>query len=274
MADTPATQPVPAVSMRDVHVRRGDVNILQDVSWTVPRGSSCAVLGPNGSGKTTLMRTITGYMWPTSGTVEVIGRRLGQTDVRELRKHIGVVDPSERCGVDEDLTALDAVLTGYFATLSLYDEVTAEQREQAEQLVETVGLAHRIKQKVRVLSTGEKRRALLARSPEILILDEPTAGLDVSGRERVLATIAQLRQLHPEVTLFMITHHVEEIGPDTDQCLLLKRGRIAASGPPDAVITPETLSDVLGCKVYVQKRAGRFWLEVLPEAWLDLVEPQ
>ncbi|MBI1371925.1 MAG: ATP-binding cassette domain-containing protein [Phycisphaera sp.] len=266
-----------AVRMAGVSVRRGDVHILEGVEWTVPRGSSVAVLGPNGSGKTTLMRTITGFMWPTTGTVDVLGRRLGRTDVRELRRYIGVVDPSERFGVDEDLTTLDAVLTGYFATLNLYDEATAEQRAHAEHLLDTVGLSHRRTQRIRVLSTGEKRRALLARAlvrlPELLILDEPTAGLDVSGRERVLATIEQLRAMHPELTVFMITHHVEEISPSTDQVLLLRRGRVAAVGRPDHVITPETLSDVLGCKVYVQKRAGRFWLEVLPEAWLDLADP-
>ena len=169
------------------------------------------------------------------------------------------------------------MLTGYFATLNLYDEVTPQQREHAEHLLETVGLSHRLSQRIRVLSTGEKRRALIARAlvrlPELLILDEPTAGLDVSGRERVLATIEQLRGMHPELTVFMITHHVEELSPGTDQVLMLRSGQVAAAGSPEAVITPETLSEVLGCKVYVQERAGRFWLEVLPEAWLDLTDP-
>jgi len=265
------------VRISDVVIRRGDVTILRDINWVVPRGASVAVLGPNGSGKTTLMRTITGFMWPTTGTVDVLGLRLGQTDVRQLRKRIGVVDPSERFGVDENLTALQAVLTGYFATLNLYDEVTPEQRKHAAELLDVVGLSHRRDQRVRVLSTGEKRRALLARAlirlPELLILDEPTAGLDVAGRERVLATIEQLRSIHPTLTVFMITHHVEELSAGTDQVLLLNRGRVAAQGDPDHVITPEVLTDVLGCKVFVQKRNGRFWLEVLPEAWLDLAAP-
>lgn len=265
-----------AVRMRGVSVRRGAVTILSDVDWTLRRGANCALLGPNGSGKTTLMRVITGFMWPTVGTVDVLGRRLGRTDVRELRRHVAVVDPSELYSVDGDLSALQVILTGYFGTLYLYDEVTDAQRRHAEQLLRAVGLGHRRDQRYQVLSTGEKRRCLLARAlvhlPELLILDEPTAGLDVTGRERVLATIERLRRLHPALTVIMVTHHVEELSPRTDQVVLIREGRLAAVGRPDAVITPERLTEVFGCKVYVQKRSGRWWLEVLPEAWLDLVE--
>jgi iron complex transport system ATP-binding protein len=266
----------PAIRMQNVSVRRGPVMILSDIDWTLPRGSNCALLGPNGSGKTTLMRVITGFMWPTTGTVDVLDRRLGRTDVRELRKHVAIVDPSELYGVDSDLNALQVILTGFFGTLYLYGQVTDAQREHAEQLLRAVGLAHRCDQRYEVLSTGEKRRCLLARAlvhlPQLLILDEPTAGLDVTGRERVLATIERLRRLHPELTVIMVTHHVEELSPRTDQVVLIRSGRLAAVGRPDAVITPERLTDVFGCKVFVQKRSGRWWLEVLPEAWLDLVE--
>ena len=269
----PAT---PAVRIAGVSIRRSGVSILSDIDWTLPRGASCAVLGPNGSGKTTLMRVITGYMWPTEGTVDVLDRRLGRTDVRELRKYVSVVDPSERFGVDENLTALQAVLTGYFGTLFLYDRTSGKQADHADHLLRAVGLAHRRGHRFGLLSTGERRRCLLARAlvrlPEILVLDEPTAGLDIAGRERVLATIEQLRRLHPRMTVLMVTHHVEELSPRTDQVLLLKAGRCAALGPPDRVITPERLSDVFGCKVFVQKRSGRWWLEVLPEAWLDLLK--
>jgi iron complex transport system ATP-binding protein len=265
----------PAIAMSAVSVMRGGVRILHDVDWILPRGACCVVLGPNGSGKSTLMRTITGYMWPTSGTVDVLGQRLGETDMRLLRRRIAVVDPADRFGVDPDLTTIQAVLTGYFGSLGLYDEVTADQQNHAEFMIRCVGLGHRIQHRFGLLSTGEQRRCLLARSlvhlPELLILDEPTAGLDISGREHVLATIQQLRHLHPMMTLIMVTHHVEEIAPKTDQVMLLKDGTIAAQGKPEQVITPERLSDLFGCKVFVQKRSGRWWLEVLPEAWLDLL---
>jgi iron complex transport system ATP-binding protein len=264
-----------AVNINGVSVVRGTTTILRDVDWTLPVGSSVAVLGPNGSGKTTLMRLITGYLWPTTGTVDVLGQRLGTVDLRQLRRDIAVVDPSERFGVDTDLSALDAVLTGYFGTLSLYDTVTDEQVAHAEHLLEVVGLGHRKGHRLGVLSTGETRRTLLARAlvhlPRLLILDEPTAGLDVASRERVLATIDQLRRLHPELTVIMVTHHVEELSPRTEQVVLISGGRIVAAGRPDEVITPERLTAVFGCKVFVQKRMGRWWLEVLPEAWLDLL---
>ena len=267
-----------AIRLESVSVRRGGVEILRDVSWTVRRGESVAVLGPNGSGKTTLMRVLTGYLWPTTGGVEVLGERFGETDLRQLRRRVAVVDPAERYGADPDLSAIDAVLTGYTASLFLYDEVTSEQRAHAERLLTTVGLGHRREAKVGVLSTGEKRRCLIARAlvhlPEVLILDEPTAGLDLAGRERVLATVERLRSEHPALTVVMVTHHVEELSPRTSQVLLLSEGRVAASGGPRQVITPEVLSRVFGCKVFVQRRSGRWWLEVLPEAWIDLLKEE
>lgn len=262
-----------AIHMQDVGMSRGPVEILRDVNWKVKRGESVTVLGPNGSGKTTIMRVLTGFMWPTRGTVDVLGQRLGQTDMRLLRKRIAVVDPSERYSVDPDLTACKVVLTGLFGTLGLYDEVTDEQTQEAESLLHTVGLGHRINQKYGILSTGEKRRALLARAlihlPELLILDEPTAGLDITGRERVLATIAKLQTMHPEITVVNVTHHVEEISPLTTQVVMLGQGKVVAYGHPDKIITPEILTQIYNCRVYVQKKSGRWWLEVLPEAWLD-----
>jgi iron complex transport system ATP-binding protein len=265
----------PAVQMRNLSVRRGDVTILEDINWTLRRGAVAALLGPNGSGKTTLTRVITGYEWPTEGTVDVLGDRMGRVDVRELRKRVQIVNPSARFGVDAGLTAEQVVLTGYTATLYLYDSVTDEQRQRARRLLRAVGLSHRTDHKFGTMSTGEQRRCLLARAlvrlPEMLILDEPTAGLDVNAREHLLATIDQLHRLPDAPTILIVTHHVEEISPAAEQVVLLKEGRITACGKPDDVISPEILSDLFGCKVFVQKRSGRHWLEVLPEAWLDLL---
>jgi len=265
----------PAVEMSGVSVTRGEVTILESVDWSLPAGSRCVVLGPNGSGKTTLMRVITGFVWPTRGLVHVLGQRLGTTDMRVLRRRMGVVDPAERFGVDADLTALEVALTGYFGSLGLYDQPTPEQRQHASLLLDNVGLSHRRDHKFGLLSTGERRRCLMARAlvhlPELLILDELTAGLDISGRERVLATIDQLQELHPRLTVIMVTHHVEEISPQTNQVLLLSGGRITGCGRPESVISPESLSRTFGCKVFVQKRGGRWWLEVLPEAWIELL---
>ncbi|MEM6334281.1 MAG: ATP-binding cassette domain-containing protein [Planctomycetota bacterium] len=308
-----------AVEARGLVVERGGTRILDGVSLRVGRGEVVALLGPNGCGKTTLARCLVGQVWPTAGAVELMGHRLGGGggDLRELRRRVAVVNPTLDEGemhatgatVDGELDAVSAVCTGWFGTVGLYDEVTAEQRARAEALLRTVGLGHRLRHRVAVLSTGERRRLLVARAmagePELLILDEPTAGLDVAGREQVLAAVervvgvmraegggrraegprpgagdadgghgssgvAPASSFEPPGVL-MITHHVEELSPRTSRVVMMKAGRVVAEGRPGEVIDPEVLSAVYGCKVYVRRVHGRWWLEVLPEAWLDLM---
>jgi len=268
----------PALELHNVCVDRSGRRILDHIDWSLPRGAVAAVLGPNGSGKSTLMRVLCGYEWPTSGTAHILGGRLGRTDVRELRRRVQIVNPAARFGVDPSLPARDVVLTGFFASLALYQTPTSEQAGRADQVLAAVGLADHADQRYALLSTGEQRRCLLARAlveiPEILILDEPTAGLDVNAREHLLATVDQLHRMPDGPTVITVTHHVEEVSPAAEQVLLLKAGRVAHRGPPHRVITPETLSDLFDCRVYVQKRSGRYWLEVLPEAWVDLLRPR
>lgn len=264
----------PAIRLRGVSMKRGAVDVLHHVDWTVPRGAMAAVLGPNGSGKTSLMRLIAGYEWPTSGAVEVAGLRFGGADLRSLRQRVAVVDPAERFGVDNRLSATDAVLTGLSGSLYLYERPGDAQRERAVDMLRAVGLGHRLDQRYELLSTGERRRCLVARAligePEVLLLDEPTAGLDVAAREHLLATLDALHQRSATLTIVLITHHVEEIAPATRSVLMLQAGRSIVEGPPADLLTPERLSALFNCRVYVEKRGGRYWLEVLPEAWLDL----
>lgn len=273
----------PAVVIDDLHVRRGTTDIIQGVSLRIESGSCTALLGPNGCGKTTLARCITGHMFMTQGSVRVLGETIGHTDVRKLRQRIGVVSPMTDSGdlhqagavVDADLSTTDAVITGYFATVGLYDIPTEQQREHARHLLQMVGLGHRMDHRFGLLSTGEQRRAVIARAlvhmPELLILDEPTAGLDVAGREQVLAAVEMVLTAANPPAVLMITHHVEELSPRTCQVLLMRHGQIIARGEPAQIITPEHLSAMFGCKVFVRTVHGRHWLEVLPEAWLDLI---
>ncbi|HAI12830.1 MAG TPA: cobalamin/Fe3+-siderophore ABC transporter ATP-binding protein [Phycisphaerales bacterium] len=272
-----------AVVFENVSLTRNQTPILRDVSFTLAKGTCSAILGPNGSGKTTITRAIAGTMFPTSGKATVLGNTLGQCNIIELRKRIGIVNPSTDSAdyhssgavVDSDLSAIDAVCTGYFGTIGLYETPTSEQRDHAEHLLKQVGLSHRLAHRLNLLSTGEKRRCLIARAmalkPELLILDEPTAGMDVAGREQIIATVQQILHKPDAPTVLFITHHVEELPPTTSKVLLIRDGQITADGKPDDVITPESLTEVYGCKVFVRKIHGRFWLEVLPEAWLDLI---
>ncbi len=272
-----------AIEIANLRVQRGETTILDGVDLSVPAGRCTVILGPNGSGKTSLMRCVTGHLFPTAGSVKVLGQTLGATDIRALRRRIGLVNPTVDVAgvhaagavVDADLTALEAVVTGYFATVGLYDKPTAAQRDHAAYLLSHVGLGKRLSHRYGLLSTGEQRRVMVARAlvhrPELLILDEPTAGLDIAGREQVLATVEMILSQADSPTVLLITHHVEEISPRTVKVVMMNRGRVTLAGTPKEVITPESLTATFGCKVFVKRIHGRYWLEVLPEAWLDLV---
>jgi iron complex transport system ATP-binding protein len=260
------------VQLCGVSVNRGDRAILRDINWTVPACACAAILGPNGSGKSTLVRVIMGQIWPTHGEVTVLGQRFGATDLSELRKSIRLVQTNGPVEFDADESAMSVVLTGFFGTVGLFGQTTAAMQLRASRLLRQVGLQKESQQPFRTLSSGERMRCLIARAlavkPKLLILDEPTAGLDLLAREQVLATVHHLveKTKRPPAVL-MITHHVEELLPQTQQVLILKDGQVAASGLPKAVLSSKILSVVYDCPVQVKREAGRFWLQVKSSAW-------
>jgi iron complex transport system ATP-binding protein len=192
----------------------------------------------------------------------------------ELRKRIRLLQPAGPYDVDAELTAREIVLTGFFASLSLYETPTLQQVTRAEELLKLVGLSQLSQQIYSRMSSGERVRSLLARAltgkPELLLLDEPTSGLDLLGREQLLATIQELATGTEAPAIVIITHHVEELPPAVTQVLLLEDGKIAASGKPQEVLRSEILSRVYRCPVEVKESGGRFYLQVHPQAWKEL----
>lgn len=273
-----------AVEADDLHVRRGRTTILRGATCRIATGRCTAIVGANGSGKTTLTRALTGHALITSGSARVLGETIGRTDIRALRQRISIVNPTTATAhhhvsgavVDEDLTSRDAVLTGFYGTVGLYEDPDDAQRQRADQVLEEVGLGRRRDLCFALLSTGEQRRCLIARAlvhrPELLILDEPTAGLDPAARETVLATIEGVIDGDDPPTVLIITHHIEELAESTGDVLLMKDGRFIATGPPGEVLTDAHLSEAFGCAVTVHRRGGRFWLEAHPRPWRRLLD--
>lgn len=270
----PHPQP-PAIDLRNILLRRGETTILRDISWRVEAGTCAAIFGPNGSGKSTLARVISGYMWPTSGEVWVLGEHFGEADLPTLRHSIRLVQAAGPFDVEPTLTARQVVLTGFFATLGLYNQPTTEQLQQADMLLDRVGLSALSAHAYSTLSNGEKVRSLIARAmtgrPRLLLLDEPTAGLDLLAREQVLATIERMFEDPDPPAVVLITHHVEELPPVTSNILLLDQGTAAATGHPEAVLESQLLSRVYRCSINVRQSNKRFYAEVAPVSWAGLL---
>lgn len=224
------------------------------------------MIGLNGSGKTSLLSIISTYEIPSSGSVEVLGKQFGNAYLPELRKKIGYVSSSLEKFSDYywNETIERIIISGKFASFGIYDKILDEDRERAAGLLEEFRLEHLAGKKYKLLSEGEKRRVLIARAlmgkPDLLILDEPCSGLDILAREQFLEAleIAAKSNVH----LVYVTHHIEELMPEISHVLLLKEGKIVASGPKEDVLTDEWLSETYQVPVTVEWRADRPYLTI------------
>jgi iron complex transport system ATP-binding protein len=257
------------ISIRDLRVVRGGTTLLKAVQWEVARNENWAILGANGSGKTTLLSYVTGYVTPSSGTIEVLGRQYGKTDWRELRKEVGLVSSSIRHLIEDRQTALEVVASGRDAELNLWRPVKRALLEEARkslQEVECGGLGER---PWAFLSQGERQRVLIGRALtakyRILILDEPCAGLDPVARERFLQFLSRLAASERTPNLVFVTHHVEEILPCFGKALLLKGGRVLSQGAITDVICSSTMSQAFDTCIEVGKRSERFEIRFASE---------
>ncbi|MFD2116097.1 ABC transporter ATP-binding protein [Paenibacillus yanchengensis] len=255
------------VEMKDIIWDREEKTVLKNVNWTIKKGEHWCLLGLNGSGKTTMLNMINGYIWPTSGSVSVLGHRFGEYDLRELRKRIGWVSTSLHERLYYNDNALSIVLSGKFASIGVYDEIQEADENKAITILKQLGCEQLIARKYGTFSQGEKQRVLIARAlmndPELLILDEPCTGLDLFAREQVLAMIEQLATIEEAPTLIYVTHHVEEILPCFNKTLLVKDGMVFAEGNTSQILNSHTLSQFFEVPVHIEQRSRRNWLEVV-----------
>lgn len=257
------------LQLQDVAVRRDGAALLRGIDWSVREDERWVVIGPNGAGKTTLLQVAASLLFPSEGSVEILGERLGQTDVFDLRPRIGLASAalSERIPPDEKV--IDLVLTASYAILGRWtEEYDSHDVTRAVELIDQLGCAHLIRRRFATLSEGERKRVQIARAlmpdPELLLLDEPAAGLDVAGREDLVRRLGALAQDPKSPTMVLVTHHVEEIPAGFTHVLLLRHGSVVDQGPIDAVMTPENLSATFGVPLHLDRgQEGRWYARPL-----------
>ena len=245
-----------------VEVRRGGRLILGPLDWDVKRGDRWVVIGPNGSGKTTLAHVASTYLWPSRGRVEVLGEAIGSVDARELRRRVGYTGSALERDIDPAISALDVVVTARHAALApWWHTFTDDDRARAADQLADVGAGELADRPFGVLSTGERRRVLIARAlmpgPELLILDEPAASLDLGARELLVRDLGTLAAMPRPAAIALVTHHVEEIPGGFDRALLLSRGRVVAAGPIRDVVTSTNLTVAFEMPIVVATADGR-----------------
>lgn len=256
--------PTPALRLHQVGVLRSGRWILRDVTWQVLPDERWLVLGANGSGKTTLVRVSSLYEHPTAGEVDVLGERLGRVDVRQLRRRVGLASAALAAQLRPGLVAADIVMTAHFAALEpwwhAYDDAL---RQRARECLERMGVGTYADRTFGSLSSGEQQRVLLARAlmtdPGVLLLDEPSARLDLGGREHLVAALGELVDDATAPPMVLVTHHVDEVPPSMTHVLLLRDGEVLAAGPLDDTLTADALSACFGLDLELERRPdGRF----------------
>lgn len=255
--------------LRDVSVTRDGALLLDRVEWTVEEDERWVIVGPNGAGKTTLLQVAAASLHPTSGVVEVLGERLGETNVFELRPRIGLTSAALAERVPESEKVIDLVLTAAYGVMGRWrEDYESQDVTRAVELLEQLGCAHLIRRNFGTLSEGERKRVQIARSlmpdPEMLLLDEPAAGLDLGGREGLLRRLSELALDESAPALALVTHHVEEVPPDFTHIMLLRAGHVVASGPLEKVLTDETLSECFEMPLRLDRQDRRWTARAAP----------
>jgi iron complex transport system ATP-binding protein len=251
------------IELAGVSVIRAGQKLLDDVSWSVEEGDRWVVLGPNGAGKTTLLQIVGAHMHPTSGVAAILDEVLGATDVFDLRPRIGFTSVAIAERIPRSERVRDVVVSASYAVLGRWREHYDDlDHERAGQLLEEMGIARLADRTFGTLSEGERKRVQIARAlmanPELLLLDEPAAGLDLGGREDLVDTLSVLAYEPSSPATVLVSHHVEEIPPGFTHVLLLRRGRVVAAGPLESTLTEATLSDTFAMHLQLKESDGRW----------------
>lgn len=263
MADA-ETDPDLLIDFLEVSLRRGGRSLVGPVTWQVELDERWVIIGPNGAGKTSLLRIAAASEHPSSGTAFVLGERLGRTDTNELRARVGLSSSALAQRVPDDEVVRDLVVSAGYSVLGRWRERYEDvDYERAVDTLESLGAEHLAQRTFGTLSEGERKRVLIARAlmtdPELLLLDEPAAGLDLGGREELVARLSDLAADPDAPALVLVTHHVEEIPPGFSHCLMLSEGMVVAAGLLDDVLTGENLSAAFGQSIAVDVIDGRYF---------------
>lgn len=251
------------LALADVSVVRSGKALLDRVDWEVEEGERWVVLGPNGAGKTTLLQIASGRMHPTSGVAGVLSEVLGAVDVFELRPRIGLASASIAERIPGSEAVRDVVVTASYGVVGRWREAYDDlDHARAAELLEALGVVHLIDRRYGTLSEGERKRVQIARAlmtdPELLLLDEPAAGLDLGGREDLLSRLSALAQDTDAPALVLVTHHVEEIPPGFTDVLMLRAGAVVAAGPIESTLTAENLTTTFGTPLVLDRHGDRW----------------
>jgi iron complex transport system ATP-binding protein len=251
------------LELAGVSVVRGGNTLLDDVTWEVEEGQRWVVLGPNGAGKTTLLQLAAGRIHPTQGVAGVLGEVLGAVDVFELRPRIGLASAAIAERIPADERVADVVVTASYGIVGRWRERYDElDHGRATELLKALGAGHLADRHFGTLSEGERKRVQIARAlmtdPELMLLDEPAAGLDLAGREDLVARLGELAADVDAPALVLVTHHVEEIPPSFTDVLLVRDGRVVAQGPIEITLTEDNLSETFGLPLVVDRHGERW----------------
>ncbi|MCX6396108.1 MAG: ABC transporter ATP-binding protein [Propionibacteriales bacterium] len=251
------------LELADVTVRRGQATLLDSVTWTVSEGDRWVVLGANGAGKTTLVQLCSAHLHPTSGTASILGEQLGAVDVFELRPRIGYTSAAVAERIPREELVRDVVVSASYGIVGRWrEQYDTLDHDRARDLLVEVGAGRLLDRTFGTLSEGERKRVQIARAlmadPELLILDEPAAGLDLGGREDLVSTMSLLATDSTAPAIILVSHHVEEVPPGFTHALMLRAGRVVASGPLGEVMTAENLTATFGMALQLSVDDGRF----------------